>query len=174
MSYVKLTDEQKEQRKKDRQELKAIEKTYQQIKREKNLPRVKNITITIEWKRSRMWGNNPNATAEIEYKDGSYRSFDHYYASGCGYCKESTVIGQIFNEHLKYKLWNIGYKRIRNGKTIPYGIHAYSKDSRSFGQGIGTSCFDAIARTIKGKFKHIASGKTFDVYKYTDTLTLIS
>ena len=52
---------------------------------------VKSITITIEWKKSRTWGMNPNANAQVEYKDGTYDT-GSASASGCGYDKESTVI----------------------------------------------------------------------------------
>ena len=59
---------------------------------------VKSMTISIEWKKSRMWGANPSATAKIQHQDGTYSSIGPFTCSGCGYDKESTVIAEVFNE----------------------------------------------------------------------------
>lgn len=159
---TKMTEEVKlarrEARKQARQEAKQAEK----IEAEKNQKPVKSFTIAIEWKRSRMWGNNPHAEAKVEYQDGTFARLDGFTCSGCGYCKESTVIAEIFNALLKYRLHEIGTKK---GKR-PYGIYM-RKDYKSYSGGIGTSCYPAIAKFIGGKFETIASGNTFDVYKYT-------
>lgn len=34
--------------------------------------------------------------------------------------------------------------------------------------GIGASCYDKISEYIGGTWEHVASGKSFDCYKYTD------
>ena len=50
--------------------------------------------------------------------------------------------------------------------NLPYGI--YLGQWRHFAGGIGTNCYYKISEAIGGKFEHLASGKTFDGYKYTD------
>ncbi len=164
----KLTEEQKAANKAAREAAKEEER----IEREKNQKPVKSIRIVIAWKRSRS-GNNPHADAVIFYPDGTFEYRGGYTASGCSYDKESTVIAQIFNDFLKYKLWNLSDAQIKGGHGMgdvgpaPYGIIHY-EHGRYYGYGIGTNCYYAISEYIGGKFANVASGKTFDVYEYTD------
>ena len=134
---------------------------------------VKAITIAIEWRKSRTWGNNPHAEARVEFHDGTFRRMDGLTASGCGYDKESTVIAEIFNAFLLYKLYGplpSDYREYLNGEQVnkPYGVYLPGDWSAHYEGGIGTSCYYNISKFIGGTFEHIASGKTFDVYKYTD------
>jgi hypothetical protein len=171
---TKLTPEEKEARKVARIEANKATKEAARIEAEKNQKPVKSITISIEWKKSRTWGANPHAEAAVYFHDGTTERRDGYTCSGCGYDKESTVIAEIFNEFMKYKLWNLSAEAIKGGQgsmdsgPAPYGINNYSPSSRSFGGGIGTSCYYRIAEYLGGKFENVASGKTFDVYKYTE------
>ena len=181
MKTIKLTQEQKDANKLAKKEERKRIKETARIEAEKNQPKVKTLLITIEWKKSRMWGSNPYAKAEVTYKDNSagewktgfYRE-DGFTCSGCGYDKESTVVAEIFNRFMKYKLWELNPADMKGGNgsgdngPAPYGIHLYSEDRPHYGGGIGTNCYYRIAEYIGGKFEHMASGKTFDVYKYTD------
>lgn len=173
MSTLKLTQEQKEANKLARIEAKKQAKEAARIEAEKTQKPVASITFNIEWKKSRIWGANPHLTADVIYKDGT-RNYFNSTCGGCGYDKESTVIADIFNQTLKYKLWNLDFSRIKNSSIetvenpLPYGIHNYSGNNPCFGGGIGTNCYYRIAEAIGGKFERVGSGKTFDVYKYTD------
>lgn len=160
-----------------RREAKKQAQELARIESEKNQKPVKSIIITIEWKRSQTWGSNPNCEAEINFQDGTFQRSPIYKASGCGYDKESTVIADVFNNYLKYKLWSLGIiqdnagngtSSERKGITTPYGVHCYTDNHPHFGGGIGTNCYYKIAEFIGGKFERISGGKTFDVYKYTD------
>ena len=173
----KMTIEEKQARAKERNEAKEKAKTEARILSEKNQKPVKEMTINIEWKKSRMWGNNPNCEARVAFADGTYERSPVFKCSGCGYDKESTVIADVFNQYLKYKLWKLSNKAIEGGHgsldkgKAPYGINRYDYDgmqSRSFAGGIGTECYNAISKYIGGEFTHVSSGKTFDVYKYTE------
>ena len=109
MTYKKLTQEEKQRRKEERQFKKVENKSLAQIQEERNQRPIKSITISIEWRKSHMWGFNPHAEAKIEYKksngqDGGFERRNGYTCGGCGYDKKSTVIAQIFNDFLKYKL----------------------------------------------------------------------
>ncbi len=181
--YVKLTEQEKIDRREARKVARMQAKEHAQIEAEKTQKPVKTITITIEWKKSRMWGSNPNAEASVEFQDGTFGRFNGFTCSGCGYCKESTVIAEIFNHLLKYKLYQ-PHKwkddRKRENHNHPYGVYYYGGDVSKeqyesgyigkpcFNGGVGTSCYPAISEFIGGKFETVASGKTFDVYKYTD------
>jgi hypothetical protein len=161
MKRTVLTPDQKEANKKARQEERQRVKEFKRIEAEKNQKHVKSINFSIEWKKSRMWGANPHLTTNVIFKDGTREQSQHT-AGGCGYDKESTVIADAFNLFLKYKL----HEENENLST-PYGIYIKS-DWKHFSGGIGTNCYYKIAEAINGKFEHIASGKTFDVFKYTD------
>lgn len=150
------------------------------IENEKNQKPVKSLTISIEWKKSRMWGNNPHASVAVEFwpspergnEDGGFVRRDGYKASGCGYDKASTVVAEIFDDFLKYKLWGKlpeekKYWINQEKRAEPYGV-VIRDDMRYFSGGIGMSCFPAISEFIGGKFETVASGNSFDVYKYTD------
>jgi hypothetical protein len=158
---MKLTNEQKEANKLARQEARKIAKQLAKIEAEKNQNPIKEIKFSIEWKKSRTWGYNPHLEAQAIHKDGAV-SYFNCTASGCGYDKESTVIADAFNELLKYKLYNI-----ENTENKPYGIYL-DNDYKAFSGGIGTDCYYKISEHIGGKFEKVASGKTFDAYKYTD------
>ena len=110
-----------------------------------------------------MWGYNPHATARVYFKGGGYEYREGYTATGCGYDKESTVIAQIFNDFLKYKL----YKKYIEEK--PYGITIGRNDKyaeRYYDGGVGISCYYKISEYIGGQFINRASGKTYDSYEY--------
>jgi hypothetical protein len=182
---MKLTPEQKTANLQERRKLKEATKEFNDYIREASQKPVKRIKITIDWVRSYTWGNNPHLRAEVEYHDGDYDSMTSK-CSGCGYDKESTVIADVFNHFLKYKLWQhpIEYFKGGNGGRIedmhknpcPYGISTGVYETwlgnrteyRSFSGGIGTSCYYAISQFIGGTFKNIASGKKYDVFEYED------
>ena len=171
MKKLPLTTEQKEANKLARKEAKAIANKLAKIEKEKNQKEVKEIRISIEWKKSQMWGSNPNCQADIYYKDGSFERSPMYKASGCGYDKQSTVIANVFNDYLKYKLYRplVPQKHWLNGQetTIPYGIY-FREDYKGYSGGIGENCYYDIAKAIGGEFKKVANGKSFDAYVYND------
>lgn len=156
---MKLTIEQKEANKLANQEQKAIAKKLAQIEADKNQKPVNYITFAIEWSKA----GHPTCTAWVHYTDGTAKQAEAK-AGGYGYCKESTVIANIFNASLKYKLYEL--MPTIEKEYLPYGL--YNFDGRySFAGGVGTSCYYDIAKFIGGKFERVASGKTFDAFKFT-------
>ncbi len=155
-----LTKEEKAKRAEERKEKRQAEKDAAKIQAEKNQKPVKQITITIEWSKSRTWGSNPHASAAVEFADGTYEHADGFTCSGCEYDKEITVIAEIFNKFLRYRLWEI-----EDFSKKPYGICLWDK-GRYYSGGIGTSCYNSISVFIGGEFTSIASGKGFDVFVF--------
>lgn len=160
-----------------------IKKELAIMSEEKNQKPVSCIRINIEWHRSRTWGFCPSAECWVSYKDGTSDYSKGYRASGCGYDKESTVIAEIFNRYLKYKLYEKHELKSRiNGEEVnhPYGVYYYNGDIQkqsqesgyiwkpSFSGGVGTSCYYDIAKFIGGKFENLANGKRFGAFLYTD------
>ena len=157
---MKLTNEQKEANKLVRAEAKKTAKALAKIEAERNQKPVKHIQISIEWKKSRMWGTNPHLTAYVNFENGTNTQF-YCTASGCGYDKESQVISDLFNEFLKYTHYDL-----ETAENLPYGIRA-NGEYKGFSGGIGVSCYYDISKAIGGKFEKVATGKTYDAYKYT-------
>jgi len=171
---MKLAEEQKQQNKRERAKNKEFDKFQSKIISQKEQKEIQSLTITIEWRKSRTWGSNPYASCRIHYKDGTFRYEEKVYtASGYGYDKESTVIAEIFNDFLRYKLWN---RSIEELKDSPYGISSgewitsleNKIEYRRYDGGVGTNCYYDISKFIGGEFICVASGKTFDVYKYEE------
>ena len=167
-------------------------KRLKDIEAEKSQKPVQSLTITIEWKKSRMWGYNPHATGQVSYKDGTGDRF-FSKASGYGYDKKSQVIADLFNQVLKYKLWDDaimskafvdrwGHKPSRDEQR-PYGISAprngesdtyESREgaqivkSRYYCGGIGAECYRDISEYIGGKWEQIVNTPTCDVFRYEE------
>jgi hypothetical protein len=169
-----MTIEEKKERLELRRAARKALKDQARIDAEKAQKPVDSITINIEWKHSRTWGNNPHTSGLVRFKDGTCYDVPNFTASGCGYDKESTVIADVFNAFLKYKLWNLTTETVKGGHgtgdsgPAPYGINRYNNESRSYGAGIGTNCYYKIAEYIGGTFRNLSSGKSFDVFEYKD------
>lgn len=164
-----------------RQIKKRITKQHAEVEAQITQKPVKELKINIEWARSRTWGWNPKAEVWVTYQDGSGDYAKGFTASGCGYDKESTVIADIFNKFLRYKLYQPHkYNGIHNGEPTkhPYGVYYYDGhigeiretyiSKPSYNGGVGTSCYYEIAKFIGGKFENIANGKAFGAFLYTD------
>jgi hypothetical protein len=125
-------------------------------------------TISVEWKKSRMWGNNPKAEARIEKPD-SRCFYESGSISGCGYDKESTAIAEAINQSNEFlKLLYLAKENdptAKNGELLGYGS-GYGILPRLEG-GVGVSCYPRIFEKIGFDFHNSASGKTFDVYTIT-------
>ena len=173
---MKLSAEEKAQRAEQRAIIRKAHTAALKENAERSQNPVKCITINIEWKKSKTWGMNPHATALVEFHDGHFEKHDGYTCSGCGYDKESTVIAQVFNDYLKYKLydrklqekWKKEHEGRQRDEEHPYGLYLPGKYQGSYNGGVGTSCYYDVAKFIGGRFEHVAGGKTFDVYRYTD------
>ena len=124
---------------------------------------INELTITIEWKRSQIWGANPNAST---YLNGWIESGS---IGGCGYDKESTAVARVLNQihYFKHLMYTIKNKpknlKLSNrdlfGYGSGYGLLPY------FEGGVGCSCYPRIFEKLGYSFKNISSGKSFDVYR---------
>jgi hypothetical protein len=173
---MKLSAEEKAQRAEHRAIIRKVQAEAIRENIERSQLPVRELTITIEWAKSRMWGMNPHATVFVLYQDGTAEKNHGYTCSGCGYDKESTVIAQVFNDYLKYKLydrklqekWKKEHEGRQRDEEHPYGLYLPGEYQGSYNGGVGTGCYYDIAKFIGGRFEHVAGGKTFDVFKYTD------
>lgn len=152
-----------------RKAIREAVKHQKRVEEVKAQPTLESLTITIEWKKSRVWGMNPHATGEAITKDG-FRLVGTATASGCGYCKRSTVIADIFNQFLRHKLYDSAVlERLATKK--PYGM-SFPKDGQKwlphFEGGIGEGCYRQISEAIGGTWEHIAHTDSVEVYQYKE------
>lgn len=113
------------------------------------------VSVGIEWKRSRVWGYNPTATATADHTRTTGT------ASGCGYDKGSAATAEAFNNNAE--LLRIIYDHAEKGNAFPYGVRIFA-GLPYFEGGCGLSCFREIFAACGYQWEHIASGETFDAY----------
>jgi len=165
---MKKTDEEKRLAKEAKQKAKELA----QIEAEKVAPIVKEMKIVVDWKPSRMWGMNPHCEAQVWFENGNYENSPVFKASGCGYCKLSTVVADVFNHYLKNRLWQI-LPFVTDKDALPYGIRmSKDKDGKidyvNYSGGVGINCYThGIAEFIGYKMETVHSGKTIDVFRLT-------
>ncbi len=146
-----------------RAELKKAEKEHKReiarIYAAKNSRGIKLTKITVEWKKSRTWGNCPRVRAQVWSKSGEYFEGTGY-ASGCGYDKESAA---IYSAMRGCHAWD--FEVFSNKKEI-YPFHFNDSDALprfDFG-GCGVSFLREFvdARGLKWSEAH---GRAFDYYE---------
>lgn len=134
------------------------------IKEDKNIinilnsKKVKSIQCYTEWKKSYTWGSNPHMIATIVYKDNT-TEIRKYTCGGCSYDKYSTVIAYLFNDVLKYKLYEMNNRKLKNK---PYGIYI-GKYDKYFGGGIGINSYNDIVKFIGGKMNQTYIDSKIDI-----------
>ena len=129
-----------------------------------NQPRIKVITIEIEWQDTKNYGLCPRATAHWVAIDGTTGATSAY-AKGCGYDKLSTVVANCLNQVAKGMLWSKRHTHLR----VPYGISNIKDNDFPpyFMGGVGISCYYDIAKFLGGKLEHVASANSYDKFVFT-------
>lgn len=147
---------------------KQLKKQLSRVDAVINAPKLESITISVEYKKNRVWGVNPRAEAE-ERAEGFFMRHDSGSIGGCGYDKQSTAIASALNQcnsllkelyKAKNKAKNIDLK---NSEVFGYGS-GYGILPNIEG-GVGVSCYPRIMEAIGLKFETIANGSSFDVFK---------
>lgn len=118
--------------------------------------------ITLEWKKSYMWGSNPTAYTNYGFNGESI--------SGCGYCKTSTATAQAINSHnpILKLLYTKEEKRLRKINKVDRcdfigygsGYHTLPK----FEGGVGISSHERIIEGLGLNMKTITNTSQTDVY----------
>lgn len=153
------------------QTIKKIESLQKELVFNESLQEIESLTISVEWKKSQMWGNNPNASTYVpgvgEVCSGSI--------GGYGYDKESTAVANVLNQVPQFRklLFDLKNKRSNYKKSNRevFGYGAGYGILPSFEGGVGVSCYDRIFNNIGYKFETVSSGKTFDVYRVSKVTT---
>lgn len=120
------------------------------------------LVITIEWKKSRMWGSNPKAYTNYGFESESI--------GGCGYCKTSTATAYALNSHkpILKLLYTMEEKRLNKKiKTdrrdfIGYGSGYYALPK--FEGGVGVSSHEMIIKNLGLNWKCVTDTTSTDVF----------
>jgi hypothetical protein len=141
-----------------------------------NAEQVKSVSISVEWKRNRTWGNNPTATVKVETESRYF--YGTGSASGCGYDKLTSAIGEALNSipaigkmlcerkeqaimdgEQPATVWNDS-----NTRFISYG--AGYGPIPYFEGGVGMSSFFGVFKVCGMDLKHEAGTKTTDYFYF--------
>lgn len=135
-------------------------------------PELTFISISVDWVRSRTWGNNPHAEARTNA--GTFSGT----ASGCGYDKESTAIAEALNQcdsvlKVLYTLKENGLRAGLSDKSKTAACGRSNGDICGYGAGygaipyfeggVGSSCFWSILKKC-GFSTSCHHGKHSDFY----------
>jgi hypothetical protein len=138
---------------------KELQKELTEFEAVLNAPNVKEITINIEWAKSKTWGANPTATAQIWLDNGRFENFS-YKCSGCGYDKESTVFAGALNQSK-----SIIKLLLELPENNLYGYFKRADFLPHLSGGVGTSCYPSIFDLAGYKMAKTANGKMFDSWR---------
>ena len=141
-------------------------------------PTLTECRISVEWKKSRVWGYNPAVTVDAWTMDADGMTectTTTGRASGCGYDKRSAAIAEALNASpaILKALYNAEERRLKGRESrkqsrrdfIGYGSGCSARPY--FEGGCGVSVFYKIFENCGYTFEQVASGKTFDAYKIT-------
>ncbi len=149
-------------------------KKQDKLLRARDAEEIKNVSISIEWKRSATWGYNPTATVTI---NGIYQFSGT--ASGCGYDKRTAAVGEALNKSIiilkmlytaKEKALKKAPAKTRNNPEASngdlihygagYGVLPY------FEGGVGMTSFRGVFEACGLRCTHTHETKTTDFYYF--------
>lgn len=115
---------------------KQTTKEFDRLLKAQEAEEVKNISISVEWKRSSYWGWNPTATATIT----TAHTREQYTASasGCGYDKLTAAAGEALNHSasIKKMLYTAKEKALQNN-YVPFNKCESNREFINYGAGYG-------------------------------------
>ncbi len=146
---------------------KQLAKDLQHLTDISNAGELREVQISVEWKKNRTWGSNPTAEAQISGKN-CYNRYSSGSIGGCGYDKESTAVANALNQSNAFLklLYTFKENQEFEGKTnqdiFGYGS-GYGILPRLEG-GVGVSCYPRIFEKIGFKWSQVGNGKMYNAY----------
>ena len=150
---------------------KETEKTLTRVETIEKSAKIEAICVNVEWKRSSVWGYNPNVEVIARDKNG-HITRTYGSASGCGYDKESAATGEALGQingimldlcKLKNKALNKDKKATSNSAICygaGYGIIPY------FEGGVGFGCHEKMLNLCGFVMKNQAHSKYYTSYYF--------
>jgi len=126
------------------------------------------LSINVEWKDSRTWGSNPQASLQVNYTDNTCDLFVSDVVSGSGYCKLSTALADVLNQCMPLIKTMAAIKNdnidTKNHELLGYGS-GYGLIP-SFEGGVGESSLRGLLEKLGYKIVTTNHGKAYDFYHY--------
>lgn len=136
-------------------------KYLHKLERAANAPELQDLTVCVEWAKSRTWGANPTAIVTVN-ESRHYETKGH--ASGCGYDKESAAIAEAMNANAA--VLRILYTHAEKGGKFAYSVYTFA-GLPYFDGGCGVSCFRNVFEGCGYEWRDLVHRKTFDSYMMT-------
>ena len=149
---------------------------------EKETRTIESVTVTIVWKKSATWGNNPRATvrAKLRTAEGylQYETYESSSVGGCGYDKGSTAVAEGLNQctallRLLYSAESLRLAHNSSRNAVERSRRDYLGYGSGYGPlpafegGVGVSSLANILENLGFHYEHVSWGKAFDVYQFT-------
>lgn len=126
----------------EREKEKSYAKKLAKVERAENAAPPVTVSISVEWKRSSVWGYNPTATVTI-YDSNGWAQYTGT-ASGCGYDKLTAAVGSALNQsaailNMLYTAKEKAYKRSKAAARAAWKQHGpeSNRDAIHYGAGYG-------------------------------------
>ena len=164
----------------EKQHRKAIEMKNSLLDQYASAPDAESIDILVEWKFNRTWGYIPTATVTVHTGVGNYTATGR--ASGCGYDKRTTAVGNALNEidAIKKMLCTCKENAIKAGKKSKNPLEINSDSNRDyiaygagygaipyFEGGVGMSSFEHVFNACGFVLDHCYETDSTDYYYFT-------
>lgn len=121
---------------------KSYTKKLAKVERAENAAPPVTVSISVEWKRSSVWGYNPTATVTI-YDGNAWKQYTGT-ASGCGYDKLTAAVGSALNQsaailNMLYTAKEKAYKRSKAAERAEWKKYGSENncDAIHYGAGYG-------------------------------------
>lgn len=172
----------------EKQKDKKTAQRLEKLERVANAANLESVSISVEWRRSTVWGYNPTATVTI-YAGGKWERYTGT-ASGCGYDKRTAAIGDALNQ--SYSVLKMLYAKKEKALTeftaeqiaqtrkhgtesnanfihygAGYGVLPY------FEGGVGINSFRGVFEACGFKCTADTSTKTSDFYHFEKVGALV-
>ena len=139
---------------------------------------VQAVRISVEWVKSSVWGYNPQAEITVYYSEGGASTYTGS-ASGCGYDKRTTAVGEALNQcdGIIKALCACKEKNITpEGKEHNRGAGYSNADAVAYGAGygaipyfeggVGMSSFERVFNACGFILRNVHETKRTDYYYF--------
>lgn len=132
-------------------------------------PQFFGAVVTVEWKRSAMWGKNPRATAKIKAGNGT-TVLTGSTVLGCNFDKLSEAIARVLNasDAIKKVLYQKFEEALQNNPAASFReVLGYGSgyELPEFAGGCGVSTIREIFKKCGFTFEEIANVSNFNVFE---------
>lgn len=122
---------------------------------------VKEIKISVDWKRSQLYGLNPMAEVSAWTEKGEVYITKSRRVTGYGFCKLSTAVAEALNDNKAI----MSIMHVCESENLPYGVNAFHRQPNAiFVGGVGVDCYFEVFDAIGLVCTEVSNADTFNSY----------